>query len=51
MGLMKAIEKFDPNKGAFITYAIIWIKSEILTHIRKNKFLIKLPSNMSQLNF
>lgn len=38
IGLSKAIEKFDLNNDVkFITYAIFWIRSQILEAIQKNK--------------
>ncbi len=38
MGLIKAIDKFDPTKDVkFISYAIWWIKHEMLDAINKNK--------------
>ena len=38
IGLSKAIEKFDlSNDVKFITYAIFWIRSQILEAIQKNK--------------
>lgn len=37
LGLMKAIERFDPNKNnKFITYAIWWVKESIKQFIKDN---------------
>ncbi len=38
MGLFKAVERFDASRGVkFTTFAVSWIKGEILAQLRKNK--------------
>ena len=45
MGLIRAAEKFDPDKNLrFTTYAAFWIKQSILKHINSNRGLIRLPA-------
>ncbi len=45
MGLIRAAEKFDPEKNLrFTTYAAFWIKQSILKHINSNRGLIRLPA-------
>ena len=42
MGLMKAVKKFDPDKGTrLVTYAAWWIRAEIQDFIVKTKGLVK----------
>lgn len=46
MGLIRAAEKFDPDKGFhFISYAIWWIRQAILLAISQKTSLIRLPLN------
>jgi RNA polymerase primary sigma factor len=44
-GLIKATSTFDPSRGfKFISYAVWWIRSYILSYIAKNGKTIKLPT-------
>lgn len=46
MGLMKAAEKFDPDRGFhFISYAVWWIRQAIILAISQKASLIRLPLN------
>ena len=46
MGLIKAAEKFDPDKGFhFISYAVWWIRQAILLAISQKTSLIRIPLN------
>lgn len=44
IGLIKAIEKFDPEKGTFATYAIWYIRAEIRRYLDNYTRLIRIPS-------
>jgi RNA polymerase primary sigma factor len=46
LGLLKAAEKFNPDRGYhFISYAVWWIKQSILFAIQQKSHLIRLPLN------
>jgi len=46
IGLIKTIEKYDPNRGIkFISYAVWWIKQAIIAYIYENGDIVRLPIN------
>ncbi len=46
MGLLRAVESFDPSRGLkFISYAVWWIKAYITRALQEQGGLIRLPAN------
>jgi len=49
IGLMKAVQKFDPSKGIrLISYAVWWIRAYIQNYILKSWSLVKLGTTQAQ---
>lgn len=49
IGLMKAIRRYDPDRGArLMTFAVHWIRSEIQEYIIRNWRIVKLATTKNQ---
>lgn len=49
LGLMKAVKRFDPDRGVrLVSFAIYWIKAEIHEFIIKNWRLVKVATTKAQ---
>ncbi len=49
VGLMQAVERFEPNKGfRFATYAVWWIKAAIQEYILRSWSLVKMATTANQ---
>jgi RNA polymerase sigma factor (sigma-70 family) len=42
-GLSVAVNRFNPEAGAFSTYAMLWIQQAIARHIKENLYLYYIP--------
>lgn len=49
MGILEAAKRYDPEEGAFSTYAVIWMRQQILSFIRDNHSFVRIPSNANTL--
>ena len=50
VGLMKAVDRFDPNRGVkLVSFAVHWIKAEIHEYILKNWRLVKIATTKAQI--
>jgi RNA polymerase sigma factor (sigma-70 family) len=50
IGLMRAIETYDPAKGFFSTYAMPWIKQRMRRFHEDNRTPVRFPNYLIQLN-
>ena len=49
VGLMKAVDRFDPNRGVkVVSFAVHWIKAEIHEYILKNWRMVKIATTKAQ---
>ena len=49
LGLLKAVKKFDPEKGVrLVSFAVHWIKAEIHEFILKNWRIVKIATTKAQ---
>lgn len=49
IGLMKAVRRFDPNRGVrLVSFAVHWIKAEIHEYVIRNWRLVKIATTKAQ---
>jgi RNA polymerase sigma-B factor len=49
LGLVKAIDRFDPSRGAFESYAVPTITGEIKRHFRDRMWALRVPRRVQEL--
>ncbi len=49
LGLVKAIDRYDPARGSFTAYAVITISGEIKRHFRDRTWGVHVPRRMQEL--
>ncbi|MBD0844701.1 SigB/SigF/SigG family RNA polymerase sigma factor [Streptomyces sp. TRM68416] len=49
LGLLKAIDRFDPDRGAFESYAVPTVTGEIKRHFRDRMWALRVPRRVQEL--
>ncbi|MEU1573309.1 SigB/SigF/SigG family RNA polymerase sigma factor [Streptomyces collinus] len=49
LGLVKAVDRFDPERGAFESYAVPTITGEVKRHFRDRMWALKVPRRVQEL--
>jgi RNA polymerase sigma-B factor len=49
IGLMKACERFDPERGDFVAFAVPTISGEVKRHLRDNGWMLRPPRSIQEL--
>jgi RNA polymerase sigma-B factor len=50
LGLLKAIDRYEPGRGSFTAYAVVTICGEIKRHFRDRTWAVHVPRAMQDLN-
>jgi RNA polymerase sigma-B factor len=50
LGLVKAVDRYDPDRGSFTAYAVITISGEIKRHFRDRTWGVHVPRRMQDLS-
>ncbi|MFG2311519.1 SigB/SigF/SigG family RNA polymerase sigma factor [Streptomyces sp. NPDC048566] len=49
LGLVKAIDRYDPDRGAFETYAVPTVTGEVKRHFRDRAWAVRVPRRVQEL--
>ncbi|CAM5641904.1 SigB/SigF/SigG family RNA polymerase sigma factor [Streptomyces hirsutus] len=49
LGLVKAVDRFDPDRGAFESYAVPTITGEVKRHFRDRMWALRVPRRVQEL--
>ncbi|MFG2267118.1 SigB/SigF/SigG family RNA polymerase sigma factor [Streptomyces sp. NPDC048720] len=49
LGLVKAVDRFDPSRGAFESYAVPTITGEVKRHFRDRMWAVRVPRRVQEL--
>ncbi|MEU4693555.1 sigma-70 family RNA polymerase sigma factor [Actinoplanes sp. NPDC023714] len=49
LGLVKAVERYDPARGSFTAYAVICVTGEIKRHFRDHTWTVHVPRRLQEL--
>jgi RNA polymerase sigma-B factor len=50
LGLLKAVERFDPERGPFAAYAIPTVLGELRRHFRDRGWMVRVPRRLQELH-
>lgn len=48
MGLIKTVDRYDPDKGHFLAFAVPTIRGEIRRHFRDNTWTVRVPRKVQE---
>ncbi|MDI6100226.1 sigma-70 family RNA polymerase sigma factor [Actinoplanes sp. NEAU-A12] len=49
LGLVKAVDRYDPERGSFTAYAINTVSGELKRHLRDSTWVVHVPRRMQEL--
>ncbi|MFQ3563171.1 sigma factor, partial [Streptomyces gramineus] len=49
LGLVKAVDRYEPSRGAFESYAIPTITGEVKRHFRDRMWALRVPRSVQEL--